>query len=63
MAVEHAGAERGLLILPHGEGQRVAAEATTGREGIAVRFVGEPPTPSALPGFDPEVRDCARRKP
>ena len=50
MTVEHAGAERGLLILPDGKGQRVAAEATTGDEGIAVRFVGEPPTPTALPG-------------
>src|SRR5258708_4888339 len=50
MTVEHAGAERGLLILPDGKGQRVAAEATTGDEGIAVRLVGEPPTPAALPG-------------
>ena len=49
MAVEHAGAERGVLILPHGEGQRVAAEATTGQEGITVRFVGEPPARSSLP--------------
>jgi PAS domain S-box-containing protein len=49
MAVEHAGAERGLLILPSGDGHRVAAAATTGRDGIAVRFIGEPPTPSALP--------------
>src|SRR5258708_32980829 len=30
IALEHAGAERGLLILPHGEELRIAAEATTG---------------------------------
>ena len=28
IAVEHAGAERGLLILPHGKKLRIAAEAT-----------------------------------
>ena len=28
-AIEHAGAERGLLILPRGEEQRIEAEATT----------------------------------
>ena len=50
MAVEQAGAERGVLLLPDGGGQRVVAEATPGEEGVAVRFVGEPPTPSALPG-------------
>src|SRR5258706_9311330 len=50
MTVEHAGAGRGLLILPDGDGQRVAAEATTDEESIAVRLVGEPPTPSGLPG-------------
>ena len=31
IAVEHAGAERGLLILPYGEEYRIAAEARTGR--------------------------------
>ena len=30
IALEHAGAERGLLILPHGEELRIAAEARTG---------------------------------
>src|SRR5713101_390942 len=50
MAVEYAKAERGLLILPDGERQRIAAEATAGDEGIALRYVGEPPAPSALPG-------------
>ena len=32
IAVEHAGAERGLLILPHGEEHRIDAEARTGRD-------------------------------
>ena len=27
LALEHAGAERGLLILPHGDGYRIEAEA------------------------------------
>src|SRR5216684_1075634 len=49
MAVEYANAERALLILPDGEFQRTAAEATTGDEGIALRYVGERPSPSALP--------------
>src|SRR4029453_10687442 len=29
LAVEHAGAERGLLILPHGDGYRIEAEASS----------------------------------
>lgn len=33
-AVEHAGAERGLLILPRGVEQRIEAEATTGGETV-----------------------------
>jgi PAS domain S-box-containing protein len=35
-AVEHAGAERGLLILPQGVEQRIEAEATTSGETIIV---------------------------
>jgi PAS domain S-box-containing protein len=37
-AVEHAGAERGLLILRRGAEQRIEAEATTGRDTIIVRL-------------------------
>jgi PAS domain S-box-containing protein len=47
--VEHAGAERALLIIPEGDAQRIEAEATTGREGIKVRFVGRILTPSDPP--------------
>ncbi len=37
-AIEHAGAERGLLILPRGVEQRIEAEATTSEDTIIVRF-------------------------
>jgi PAS domain S-box-containing protein len=36
-ALEHAGAQRGLLIVPHGGAQRLEAEATTSRDTITVR--------------------------
>ena len=35
-AIEHAGAERGLLILPRGEEYRIEAEATTGSDSVNV---------------------------
>jgi PAS domain S-box-containing protein len=41
-AIQHAGAERGLLILPRGVEQRIEAEATTSGETIVVRL-GEAP--------------------
>jgi predicted ATPase/signal transduction histidine kinase/ActR/RegA family two-component response regulator len=37
-ALEHAGAQRGLLIVPHCGAQRLEAEATTGGDSITVRF-------------------------
>ena len=37
-AIEHAGAERGLLILPRGLEQRIEAEATTSGDTIIVRL-------------------------
>jgi hypothetical protein len=49
IALEHAGAERGLLILPHGEELRIAAEARTGRDGVEVILQQASVTPSALP--------------
>src|SRR5258705_5723206 len=36
IAVEHAGAERGLLILFPGDEPRISAEATTGRGQVEV---------------------------
>src|ERR1700726_1255600 len=50
IALEHAGAERGLLILPQGEELLIAAEARTGRNGIDVQLQGALVTPSELPG-------------
>ena len=38
IAIEHAGAERGLLILPRGVEQRIEAEATTSGDTIIVRL-------------------------
>ena len=35
-AIEHAGADRGLLILPRGEDYRIEAEATIGSESVNV---------------------------
>jgi predicted ATPase/signal transduction histidine kinase/ActR/RegA family two-component response regulator len=37
-ALEHAGAQRGLLIVLHGGAQRLEAEATTSGNSITVRF-------------------------
>ncbi|SDC61344.1 PAS domain S-box-containing protein, partial [Cupriavidus sp. YR651] len=48
-AVEQAGAERGLLILPNGGDQRIIAEATTGGEAVAVHLYDEPVTAALLP--------------
>ncbi|MBX4995003.1 PAS domain S-box-containing protein [Rhizobium binae] len=48
-AVEQAGAERGLLILPHGGESRIAAEATTCGEAVAVHMLDEIVTQFTLP--------------
>ena len=37
-AIEHAGAERGVLILPLGVKERIEAEASTGGETITVGY-------------------------
>jgi predicted ATPase/signal transduction histidine kinase len=49
IALEHAGAERGLLILTHGEELRIAAEARTGGDGVEVELQHALVTPSDLP--------------
>jgi formate hydrogenlyase transcriptional activator len=49
IVVEHAGAERGLLILLRGDEPRIAAEATTGHARAEVTVREEDITPSALP--------------
>ena len=48
-AIEHAGAERGLLILVRDGGPRIEAEATTARAGSRLRFGSTAITPSDLP--------------
>ncbi|MBV8474651.1 MAG: GAF domain-containing protein, partial [Hyphomicrobiales bacterium] len=48
-AIEQAGAQRGLLILPNGDEQRIAAEATIIGETVVVRQRDEPVTAAALP--------------
>jgi PAS domain S-box-containing protein len=49
IAVEHAGAERGLLILLRGDEPRVEAEASTGRGRVEVIVRQAPITPFDLP--------------
>ena len=48
-AVEHAGAERALLILSRANEQRIAAEATTSSGALTVRLCNEPVTGFRLP--------------
>jgi PAS domain S-box-containing protein len=36
LGLEHAGAERGLLLLPHGDGYRIEAEASSSSERVTV---------------------------
>jgi PAS domain S-box-containing protein len=38
LSVEHAGAERGLLILPHGDAYRIEAEARSSNERVTVNL-------------------------
>src|SRR6266849_2113027 len=49
IAVEHAGADRGLLLLPRDSQYRIEAGATSGRDGVRVSLVEMPVTPSELP--------------
>jgi PAS domain S-box-containing protein len=49
IAVEHAGAERGLLILFLGDEPRIAAEATTGRGQLEVTLRLTAVSPAELP--------------
>jgi PAS domain S-box-containing protein len=49
-AVEHAGAERGLLILPREEGYRIEAEATTTSDAVNIVVRQTAFTAADLPG-------------
>jgi PAS domain S-box-containing protein len=48
-AIEQAGAERGLLMLPRGDEHRIAAEATTSVDTVIVHLRDEPVAAAALP--------------
>jgi PAS domain S-box-containing protein len=49
IAIEHAGAERGFLILQRGEEHRIEAEARTGPEGVEVQLQRATRMPTQLP--------------
>ena len=49
IAIEHAGAERGLLILLRGDEPQIVAEATTGHGRVEVTVREVAVVPSALP--------------
>jgi PAS domain S-box-containing protein len=48
-AIEHAGAERGLLILPRGAEPQIEAEATSGGDTLVLQMHGQPVTGAVLP--------------
>jgi PAS domain S-box-containing protein len=48
-AIEHAGAERGLLILSRDAEQRIAADATTSGNAVVVHVLDERVSSAALP--------------
>jgi PAS domain S-box-containing protein len=48
-AIEHAGAERGLLLLPRGDELRIEAEATTRGDTVVVRLREASVAAAALP--------------
>ena len=57
-AIEHAGAERGLLIVPRGGDLTIQAEATTSGSAVRVRLCETPVSAAALPAS--VVRYAAR---
>src|SRR5258705_9871655 len=48
-AIEQAGAERGLLIVPRGAEPRIEAEATTGGDMVVVELRHQPVTAPGVP--------------
>src|SRR6202007_2095498 len=48
-AIEHAGARRGLLLVPRGDKRQMEAEAPTDGEGVTFHLRNGSPTPAALP--------------
>ena len=58
-AIEQAGAERGLLILPRGAEQRIAAEATTAADRVIVHLRDEVADGAGLPESVLHYTSCA----
>jgi PAS domain S-box-containing protein len=48
-AIEHAGAQRGLLLLPHGSELRINAEASTDGDAVRVRIEEQVTAPGIVP--------------
>jgi PAS domain S-box-containing protein len=48
-AIEHSGAERGLLVLPRGDALRIEAEATTSGDTVLVHLCNQAVTAAMLP--------------
>jgi PAS domain S-box-containing protein len=57
-AIEHAGAERGLLVLPHGGGLSIHAEANTSGDSVMVHLREAPISAVELP--ESVIRYAAR---
>ena len=53
-AIEHAGAERGLLIIPRGDELKIQAEATTSGSAVTVHL-RETPVSAAVSGVGRSV--------
>ncbi|MGO4221728.1 AAA family ATPase [Lysobacter sp. TAF61] len=49
LAIEHAGADRGVLVLPHGQDYHIEAEATTGDHILDVTLASAAVTADRLP--------------
>ena len=64
-AIEHAGAERGLLILPRADDYQIEAEATTSTDDVNVVLRQASVTAADLPELDSSVRppDQGKRSP
>jgi PAS domain S-box-containing protein len=60
IAVQNAGADRGLLILPHEDDYRIEAEARAGAEQIVLRFgaAAGPELPESLIRYVMRTREC-----
>jgi PAS domain S-box-containing protein len=57
-AIEHAGAQRGLLILPRSGELRIQAEATSGGSSVAIELCDAPMSGAELPA--PVIQYAAR---